>query len=129
MAKELINEIKTSEYVDLTKLSPLERKALRNSRWKARTDMRYLCTEVLGMDTLFIEETHGNLIDSLQKFALPRSPKDLETHDRWDGKWIYTPLLEDMTLLPGKRRRLIIDFRGVGKGERASALVNMADGT
>lgn len=112
MPNELLDEIKSGEIVDVGQLSPKEIDNLRISRWKARTDLFYLLTKVLGKDRI-TREFNGALIDHLQKFPKPKDRQELVVHDQWtmDG-WIYKPLIPDMRNLEGKRKRLIIDARG-----------------
>jgi predicted phage terminase large subunit-like protein len=81
------------------------------ARWRARTDLLFLCNEILGYKDVS-REVHGGLLDRLQKFP---SPPDRETrwkHDKFvNGQWVYTPLVP-MPKLEGKRRLLILDARG-----------------
>lgn len=84
--------------------------ALRMARWRARTDLEFLCREVLGYKDV-CRSVHGPVIDILQKFP-PPTREQFRENDVWTGStWIYTPLLP-MQDLPGGRRRLILDPRG-----------------
>lgn len=97
-------------------------------RWKARTDLIWLCNNLLEMPDVS-RELNGTLVDRLQQFPKPESPEQMARHDRFDKKngWVYTPLIYDRSKrrerLPdpshpamGKhRRRLIIDSRGTMK--------------
>ena len=113
MAKELLDEIGKNDKVDVNKLSAKEIQSLQISRWRARTDLLYLATNVLGKDRI-TQEFHGALINKLQKFKKP-TKEEFKTHDIFrDGSWIYTPVIP-MEQLRGVRRRLILDFRSAGK--------------
>lgn len=96
----------------------------RARRWAARTDLVWLCNEVLDF-TDVSRELNGVMISRLQQFPKPRSMEEAVAHDMFLGKgggWSYTPLLlderrlpaklPDPKKLPGKRRVLILDSRG-----------------
>lgn len=87
---------------------------LRTARWRARTDLLFLCNEILNYRDV-CESVHGGLIDRLQKFARPLTKEDRRKFDRFEnGRWLYTPIVP-MQKLPGKRRLLVLDFRGALK--------------
>lgn len=95
------------------RLSNEDIKKLRAARWKCRTDLLFLCNEILGYKDVF-KDVHGPLIDTLQKFPVPKDQSEYFDHDQFDSArqaWSYKPLLK-MQQLPGKRRRLILDARG-----------------
>jgi hypothetical protein len=108
-----------SKTVGVTQLSPAEYEAWRINRWRARTDLGFLCRNVLNyvdVDDVY----HAPVLNILQKFRKPSREefnRNAETpeggYDFMDkaGKWHYKPLVP-MQKLPGKRRRLIIDSRG-----------------
>jgi len=76
--------------------------------------MLFLSRDILGYKDVR-EEIHGPLLNSLQKFPEPYGGLTKEEHDFWTGStWRYKPLM-DMDLLPGKRRRLILDPRSFFK--------------
>lgn len=78
-------------------------------RWKCRTDLMFLCNEVLDYKDV-CPEVHGELINRLQKFPVP-TKEQFEKNDVWTGTtWIYKPIKHILDL-PGKRRRLILDAR------------------
>lgn len=92
-------------------------------RWRCRTDLLFLCNEVLGYRDV-CREVHGTLLDRLYHFPVP-TPEQKVKHDRYDRdteSWIYTPIVVDRNRLParlpdpinmpGKRRGLYIDSRG-----------------
>lgn len=84
-------------------------KKIREIRWRARTDLLFLCNEILGYPDVS-KEVHGVVLDRLQKFQLP-TPEEYEMHDVWDGKkWLYRPVIRHQDL-PGKRRFLYLDSR------------------
>lgn len=96
--------------IPLSELPIFEINNLRMMRWKARTDLGWLCREILNYPDVS-DIHHGPLLDMLQKFPVP-DKEQFVNHDipTKDG-WVYYPL-EKITRLPGKRRRLILDFRG-----------------
>ena len=104
MAKKNEQEVLnlTAEQVDRWRLS----------RWKARTDLLYLCNYVLNYPDVQ-KEVHGPLIDNLQKFPVP-TWEQMKEHDKYiGGKWEYKPLTPLYQLdKDGFRRRLILDSRG-----------------
>lgn len=99
------------------KARQLSEKELFNARllrWKCRTDLEFLCQNVLGYPDIN-RELNGPLIDVLQKFPYPKTQQKFEEHDHWDGKkWNYKPLCS-MQALEGGRRALLLDPRGYMK--------------
>lgn len=96
-------------------------------RWKARTDLLWLCNNLLDMHKVSAE-LNGTMISRLYQFPKPKSVEEMQKHDFWDresGQWIYTPLIYDTLALPGrlpdparmpgKKRALILDSRGFFK--------------
>ncbi len=84
--------------------------ALKLARWKARTDLLWLCNNVLQYKDV-CEKIHGGLLNVLQKFPKPNQ-EQFEKNDRFvAGKWIYEPIkpLEDLLC---SSRVLILDSRG-----------------
>ena len=82
---------------------------LRALRWKCRTDLLYLCNNVLRYRDV-VPDPHGPLVDILQQFPLP-PPDIIRSVDIVEpGLVEYRPWM-DMYELPGKRRRLILDPR------------------
>jgi len=82
----------------------------RQNRWRARTDLIWLCNEVLSYPDVSWK-VQGPFINKLQKFPTPEDYEQAEKHDRFDGKkWTYRPLTP-MYELPGGRRVLILDPR------------------
>lgn len=114
-----------AEYASLASLPIKEIERLRRLRWKARTDLGFLCREVLGYvdvsDNNFQPghtrdkapklPIHQPLIDTVQKFPVPTREQRLEHDQLINGVWRYKPLMP-ITSLPGKRRTLILDARG-----------------
>lgn len=81
---------------------------LRLARWRARTDLVYLCQEILHYPNVE-REMHGPILDVLQKFPRPTGKQAVE-HDTYDPtkrRFQYKPLKETHEL-PGKRRALIL---------------------
>jgi len=87
----------------------------RVARWKARTDLEWLCQHVLNYPNVE-KKVHGPVLDILQKFPRPSLMEQARQHDVYNkktGKWDYTPIVPKMVEIPGaKRRRLILDPRG-----------------
>ena len=92
------------------------------ARWKARTDLIWLCRNVLDFKHVS-RKLHGVFCSRLQQFPAPPTFREAMSLDRFDGeKWNYTPYivdqerlpakLPDVNKLPGKRKRLILDSRG-----------------
>ncbi len=82
----------------------------RQNRWRARTDLVWLCNEVLNYPDVSWD-VQGPFIRMLQKFPTPDSREQADKHDAFDGqKWLYTPLTP-LYSLPGGRRVLILDPR------------------
>lgn len=84
---------------------------LKNARWKARTDLGWLCRNVLGYPDVS-DRIHGPIIKLLQRFPLP-PPHVRGTIDELGsgGKWIYKPWIPMYELENVGRRRLILDPR------------------
>lgn len=86
-------------------------RAVRKARYRARTDLIWLARNVLAMPDVS-RDIHGPMVSTLQTFDLP----SFELCEQYDvrlpnGRWKYTPPIP-MLSLPGKRRRLLLDFRG-----------------
>lgn len=97
-----------------TVLSKTDIDKIRLARWKARTDLGFLCREVLGYKDVD-DYVHGPIMRTLQAFPKP-DRKQFAEHDVFDGKtWRYTPLFKHVQELEGTRRRLILVFRGAMK--------------
>lgn len=96
--------------ISLQDLSTSEQDKLRMMRWKCRTDLGYLCREVLGYPDVS-DEIHGPVLKILQQFSVP-TREQFQEHDKIGHYgWEYKPL-QRMTSLPGGRRVLILDPRG-----------------
>jgi len=90
-------------------LTQKEIDAWKVQRWRARTDLEWLCREVLGY-TDVKREVHP-FLDRLQKFPRPNRAQ-FAANDIFDGRWMYTPLVPLYSLPSEKRRLLILDPRG-----------------
>lgn len=86
-------------------------KKLRLLRWRGRTDIAWLCRNVLNYKDVD-DYVHGPMMNILQKFPKP-TEKEAIDHDYFDGKvWKYKPLRANMQELPGvDRKRLILVAR------------------
>ena len=103
-----------SNTINLKHASPEIIDQLREIRWKCRTDLQYLCNNVLGF-TDVKEELHGPVIRHLQQFPAPKTADEEKEHDKViNGRWEYSPVT-DVMQLPGKRRMLLLDARGFMK--------------
>lgn len=113
----------------LSELTDKQIEDYRWMRWKARTDLIWLCNNLLDMPDVS-RELNGILVDRLQQFPKPKDIAQSIAHDRFDrkaGTWIYRPLVRNAKRkrehLPDPnskefgrfRRRLIIDSRGTLK--------------
>lgn len=109
-------------------------------RWKARTDLIWLCNNLLDMNDVS-EKLCGTMVSRLFKFPKPTSAEEMRDHDRYDKaarKWIYRPLIVDETRypallpdpnkLPGPRRTLTLDSRGFLKCLSGDQEVLVSDG-
>ena len=99
--------------VDYRHLSEKDVNRWSTARWRARTDLIWLCQNVLGYKNVE-RAVHGPVIDMLQKFPCPKSRDEARSLDNLNpatGHWDYTPHTR-MTELVGSRRNLILDPRG-----------------
>jgi hypothetical protein len=89
----------------------------RAARWKARTDIGWLCREVLNYSDVSDASggpwraLHQPIVDVLQKFPSPTQDQFDKNDVIVNGKWEYKPILP-LEALPGGRRTLILDPRG-----------------
>ena len=100
----------------LKNITPKAYHELRVARWKARTDIGWLCREILDYKDVSnngygtAHNLHAPLIDRLQKFPTP-SLEEFDVNDVLsNGKWIYKPI-KPMLDLEGNRRKLFLDSR------------------
>ena len=84
---------------------------IRMIRWRARTDLGFLCREILNYPDVS-DEIHAPIINILQKFPTPTKEQFYENDKVVNGKWEYKPIIPKHTSLPGGRRVLILDPRG-----------------
>lgn len=97
--------------VNLKSATPELIAQLRETRWKCRTDLKFLCNSILGMPDVE-EEVHRPVLDHLQQFPAPVDMAESVNHDKLlYGAWEYTPLRTVLDL-DGKRRMLLLDSRG-----------------
>ena len=90
-------------------ISPSELERLRRARWLGRTNLLWLCNNVLGYRDIN-EEVHQPVLDLLQKFPLP--PKEIAVQlDKVQPGYISYQPWKNPYELPGKRRVLILDPR------------------
>ena len=100
----------SSEIKKLTQLSSREIDHLKMLRWKARTDLGFLCREILNYPDVS-DEIHKPILNILQKFPTPNREQFLENDKVISGQWEYKPI-QRISSLSGNRRNLILDFRG-----------------
>lgn len=100
------------KYFNTRALSNTELYTLKWHRWEARTNLRYLCNNVLGYKD--VGEVHMPLINHLQKFQKPDKKQFLLNDDLSTGFIKYKPIisLDDFVKQEQIKRRLILDFRG-----------------
>jgi predicted phage terminase large subunit-like protein len=92
------------------KYSAEEIDSWRRARWRARTDLLFLCQRILGYEDVE-EGVHGPIIQALQQFQKP-TREQYYNNDIWTGStWEYRPICPKLEL-KGKRRVLILDPRG-----------------
>jgi len=82
---------------------------LKKARWLARTDLQFLCNEVLGY-THIHRPFHSGLLEVLQKFPYPNAEQFEKNDDLSSGYVKYVPI-QNIVTLEGSRRNLILDFR------------------
>lgn len=114
-----------AHYRSTAQFSEREIDAWRKARWRARTDLGYLCRDVLGYKHVSDDNyqpgdsvyqgphlpIHQPLIDTVQHFLVPTAAQMVD-HDLFTpAGWKYKPLCQ-LTQLPGRRRTLILDSRG-----------------
>ncbi len=94
-----------------TPLEELER--IKAFRWKARTDLQFLCNHVLDYPDVNAE-VHGPVLKHLQNFPAPKNKEEADEHDKWEGgKWVYSPLRSVWEIDENNlRRMLLLDPRG-----------------
>ncbi len=101
---------RTSEAKAITDLDSAAQNRLRMMRWKCRTDLGFLCREVLNYPDVS-DIIHAPVLNILQKFPTPNRDQFYDNDRITSTGWQYTPL-QRMTSLPGARRVLILDPRG-----------------
>jgi hypothetical protein len=89
------------------RLSPKEIETFKRARLRGRTDLLFLCREILGYDRVDAA-VHKGIVGSVQKFDECQGA-DTVTAEGW---FRYQPKWEDPEPLVGPRRRLILDARG-----------------
>lgn len=90
-------------------------KHLWDCRWAARTDILWLCHNVLSY-TKIDPIIHTPVINHLQKFPRPTIEQARACDQIMsDGTFRYTPWHDPYTILLGPRRRLILDSRSYFK--------------
>lgn len=97
--------------INLKTASPQLVSQLQETRWRCRTDLKFLCNSILGMPDVE-EEVHRPVLNHLQQFPAPAGKEQAEEHDKLvHGVWEYKPLVNILDL-EGKRRMLLLDSRG-----------------
>lgn len=110
MAGETAPQLLQNRAVPLSSLSLSDTIRVKALRWRARTDLGFLCRDVLGYKDVD-DYVHGPILNAIQKFPIPNETQ-FDKHDRIErGRWVYEPITQ-MEKLPGKRRVLILDPRG-----------------
>lgn len=95
------------------KLSKEQVEKIRAIRWRARTDLLFLCNEILGYSKVN-KEVHGPIIEKLQQFKKPTREEYVLNDQYVNGKWVYRPVIPHEEL-EGLRRMLLLDSRGTFK--------------
>ena len=93
--------------------TPAEIDKIRKLRWRARTDLQFLCNAVLSYPDVN-KEVHGPVLKHLQNFPAPVDDAQAEAHDKWEGSgFLYRPLKNvwDVDDNP-TRKMLLLDPRG-----------------
>lgn len=83
-----------------------------NLRWLARTDLEWLCRNILDYNQI-APHVHGSMLKHLQQFKLPSMAQMLEADQVLaKGGFRYTPVDDPYVALEGKRRRMTFFLRG-----------------
>lgn len=90
-------------------ISPSELARLKRARWMCRTDLHFLCTEVLGYRDIRVD-VHGPVLNIVQKFPLPLA-EHITNVDIVKPNFIRYLPHKDLYSLPGGRRVLLLDPR------------------
>lgn len=98
------------ELKPLSRITLQEADKFRVLRWRARTDLGFLCRDILNYKDVS-DEIHGPLMSRLQKFPYPTDAQFRENDQIINGTWVYKPI-KKITQLEGGRRLLILDSRG-----------------
>src|ERR1039457_5710477 len=102
---------------NLSTIKPQDLYQLKLCRWKARTDLGWLCREILNYPDVSDSNggpwhgLHQPIIDILQHFPKPTA-EQFDNNDKLvSGKWQYKSLLP-LLKLPGNRWMLSLDPLG-----------------
>ncbi len=100
-----------------------------NSRWRARTDLAWLCRNVLSYDK--VDPTvHGPVFNFIQQFPKPTREQARASDLILDnGHFKYIPVGDPYVILTGPRKKLILDSRSWFKCLCAGEKVSLANGT
>lgn len=83
---------------------------IKKARWLARTDLQFLCNNVLDYPHVS-RPFHAGLLDSLQKFPYPKNNEEFVKNDDISTGYVRYVPLKNITTLEGSRRTLILDYR------------------
>lgn len=97
-------------YFNYHQLSNDEIHKIKKARWLARTDLQFLCNEILGYPHVS-RPFHAGLLDSLQKFPYPQTNEDFVKFDDISSGYVRYVPLKNIVSLEGSRRTLILDYR------------------
>lgn len=97
------------------KINSADMENIWEKRWKARTDLLWLCNEVLSF-TKIHPVVHAPVIAHLQKFPVP-TREQARYYDRIlsNGSFQYTSWCDPYVKLEGPRRRMLLDSRSYMK--------------
>lgn len=97
-------------YFNYNQLSTDELYKIKKARWLARTDIQFLCNNVLDYPHVS-RPFHSGLIDSLQKFPYPKTDHEFNRNDDISSGYVRYVPLKNIVTLDGTKRNLFLDYR------------------
>lgn len=98
------------KYFNYHQLSNDEVFQIKKARWLARTDLQFLCNNVLDYPHIH-RPFHAGLLDSLQKFPYPKNNDEFIKNDDISSGYVRYVPLKNIVTLEGSKRTLILDYR------------------
>lgn len=108
-------------------IAPSQVSQLAKMRWMGRTNLHFLCTNILGYKDIELG-VHGPLLKVVQQFPLPPAAVIKKIDIVQPGLTEYTPW-QDRSKLEGKRRMLMLDPRSGLKCLQVIDNIGLSDGS